>query len=1064
MLSKLENQFSITRAALTTSGRAKSKFLLVKMNLFHGTAALALLGFLACAGILDARAGQFDITGPAGSSFGTSVTVLPNGNFVVTDPGYDAPGPITNVGAVYLYDGVTFAVISTLTGSTANDQVGSESVTVLSNGNYVVRSISWNSTRGAVTWGSGTSGVTGAVSAANSLVGTTPGDHVGISVTPLTNGNYVVRNTAWNGSRGAVTWGSGTTGIAGAVSAANSLVGSAAYDQVGSAGVSVLDNGNYVVRSPFWHNGAVTDAGAATLGSGTSGITGAVSAANSLVGTTAGDQVGAGLSVLANGNYILFSKSWNGLRGAVTWGSGTTAVTGAVSAANSLVGRTASDQIGYGLTLLANGNYVVRSPYWDNGAVTDVGAATWGSGTTGVTGAVLAANSLVGTTAGDNVGSGVGALANGNYVVSSQYWDNGALANAGAVTWGSGTTGMTGAVSAANSLVGSAASDQVGFSVTPLANGNYVVGSRIWNGSRGAATWGNGTTGVKGAVSAANSLVGTTAGDQVGYSALPLANGNYVVNSPNWDNGAATDAGAATWGNGTTGVKGAVTVANSLVGSTTSNLVGNSVIALTNGNYVVGSRSWNASRGAVTWGNGTTGIAGAVSAANSLVGSTPSDQIGYRLIALANGNYETSSPYWDNGAVTDAGAATWGSGTTGVKGAVSAANSLVGSTASDQVGFLVTPLANGNYVVGSPAWNDGRGAAMWGSGTSGVTGTVTAANSLVGSTADDIVGFVVTALPNGDYVVYSSGWDNGAVTDAGAATWHNGTSGVTGAVSAANSVLGTAGEGGGSMNFAYDPLNTRFLVGYPADSHVSVFGYAPKIVVQQPLNVNLANGATSISGAPAGTNASLTFTIKNINVGDLTGLGITIDGPDAALFTVTASPTVPVSGPFGSTTFTVRFAPATTGAKTAALHIASNDNDQNPFDINLSGQVLSFTQDTDGDGLSDAAEFNLSALGFDWQVSQASLVSSLLANANGAGLYTTNQVQALNVGIPLLIRDPQTGQFTLTIAVQKSTNLVDGSFAPFPMSAPQTTINGQGELEFRFTVPDNAAFFRLESK
>ena len=952
MLSKLENQFSITRAALTTSGRAKSKFLLVKMNLFHGTAALALLGFLACAGILDARAGQFDITGPAGSSFGTSVTVLPNGNFVVTDPGYDAPGPITNVGAVYLYDGVTFAVISTLTGSTANDQVGSESVTVLSNGNYVVRSISWNGTRGAVTWGSGTSGVTGAVSAANSLVGTTPGDHVGISVTPLTNGNYVVRNTAWNGSRGAVTWGSGTTGIAGAVSAANSLVGSAAYDQVGSAGVSVLDNGNYVVRSPFWHNGAVTDAGAATLGSGTSGITGAVSAANSLVGTTAGDQVGAGLSVLANGNYILFSKSWNGLRGAVTWGSGTTAVTGAVSAANSLVGRTASDQIGYGLTLLANGNYVVRSPYWDNGAVTDVGAATWGSGTTGVTGAVLAANSLV----------------------------------------------------------------------------------------------------------------GTTAGDQVGYSALPLANGNYVVNSPNWDNGAATDAGAATWGNGTTGVKGAVTVANSLVGSTTSNLVGNSVIALTNGNYVVGSRSWNASRGAVTWGNGTTGIAGAVSAANSLVGSTPSDQIGYRLIALANGNYETSSPYWDNGAVTDAGAATWGSGTTGVKGAVSAANSLVGSTASDQVGFLVTPLANGNYVVGSPAWNDGRGAATWGSGTSGVTGTVTAANSLVGSTADDIVGFVVTALPNGDYVVYSSGWDNGAVTDAGAATWHNGTSGVTGAVSAANSVLGTAGEGGGSMNFAYDPLNTRFLVGYPADSHVSVFGYAPKIVVQQPLNVNLANGATSISGAPAGTNASLTFTIKNINVGDLTGLGITIDGPDAALFTVTASPTVPVSGPFGSTTFTVRFAPATTGAKTAALHIASNDSHQNPFDINLSGQVLSFTQDTDGDGLSDAAEFNLSALGFDWQVSQASLVSSLLANANGAGLYTTNQVQALNVGIPLLIRDPQTGQFTLTIAVQKSTNLVDGSFAPFPMSAPQTTINAQGELEFRFTVPDNAAFFRLESK
>ncbi len=40
---------------------------------------------------LAVTATQIDITGPAGSGwFGTSVTVLPNGNIVVTDPGYDA--------------------------------------------------------------------------------------------------------------------------------------------------------------------------------------------------------------------------------------------------------------------------------------------------------------------------------------------------------------------------------------------------------------------------------------------------------------------------------------------------------------------------------------------------------------------------------------------------------------------------------------------------------------------------------------------------------------------------------------------------------------------------------------------------------------------------------------------------------------------------------------------------------------------------------------------------------------------------------------------------------------
>ena len=65
-------------------------------------------------------------------------------------------------------------------------------------------------------------------------------------------------------------------GATGAVSAANSLVGSTANDQVGSGGVTVLNNGNYVARSPLWDNGAAVDAGAVCLGDGTLGTTGAV--------------------------------------------------------------------------------------------------------------------------------------------------------------------------------------------------------------------------------------------------------------------------------------------------------------------------------------------------------------------------------------------------------------------------------------------------------------------------------------------------------------------------------------------------------------------------------------------------------------------------------------------------------------------------------------------------------------------------------------------------------------------------------------------------------------------
>jgi hypothetical protein len=142
-----------------------------------------------------------------------------------------------------------------------------------------------------------------------------------------------------------------------------------------------------------------------------------------------------------------------------------------------------------GITALSNGNYVVSSSSWDNGTITNAGAVTWGSGTAGVSGAVSATNSLVGSTASDSVGNtGITALTNGNYVVRTANWGQGGTrTNLGAVTWGSGTTGVSGVVSAANSLVGSKANDQVGSGgITALTNGNYVVRSPNFDGQRGA--------------------------------------------------------------------------------------------------------------------------------------------------------------------------------------------------------------------------------------------------------------------------------------------------------------------------------------------------------------------------------------------------------------------------------------------------------------------------------------------------------------------------------------------------------------------------------------------------
>jgi Repeat of unknown function (DUF5650) len=718
-------------------------------------AALATIILTATAGLVSvdpapAAAVSTDIVGPPGSeAFGTDVLVLKHGNFVVTDPRFDSAAA-SDVGAVYLYDGRTNALISTTTGSNFGDQVGSDGVMEVGDGNFIIRSSAWHRNLldladGAVTWVNGTTGLNGVVSATNSLTGSHPDDRVGANAMALSNGNYVVMSPSWKNdtaaNAGAVTWGNGNSGVVGNVSAANSLVGSSANDSVGSAGARDLANGNYVVSSPLWSRGALAKAGA------------------------------------------------------VTWGSGTTSTVGVVSDQNSLVGRFASDQVKTGL-VLTNGNYLTRSNFNVPGAA-GAGAATWGNGTTGSRGIVTGANSLIGSRAMDGVGERLVALANGNYVVGSPQWD-GPAADVGAVTWGNGATGTSGVVSATNSLTGSTAGDIIGFGgIVELSNGNYVVNSPKWDNVAiadvGAATWRPGISASPSAVTGANSLIGTTAHDQVGGSTTALTNGNYVVRSPNWFRGSIS-VGAATWGNGTSGTIGAVSEMNSLVGRETDDAVSSGgVVALRNGNYVVVSPRWGffsspwlRQLGAVTWGNGSTGTVGVVGYANSLTGRQNRDEVGSNGVrALANGNYVVVSDNWNSPSATRVGAITWGNGASGLIGPVGPANSLVGSTDYEMVRGL-TVLSDGNYVVYSPGWQSSPGhvdGAVW--FVSGTTGDIGSRLSGLHASATHIAPSVF-----GGFVAVSNEWRNDAGVNVGAATYGP-SGGFEGTVSSSNSAIGT---------------------------------------------------------------------------------------------------------------------------------------------------------------------------------------------------------------------------------------------------------------------------------
>ena len=240
-----------------------------------------------------------------------------------------------------------------------------------------------------------------------------------------------------------------------------------------------------------------------------------------------------------------------------------------------------------------------------------------------------------------------------------------------------------------------------------------------------------------------------------------------------------------------------------------------------------------------------------------------------------------------------------------------------------------------------------------------------------------------------------------------------------------------------------------------------------------------------------GADVTQVFTIKNVGATPLILNNVTRAGGDAAYFSVDATGMSASVNPGSSTPFSVTYHPVGSGPRATTVHISNNDGDESELDIALSAFGYSFATDADADGMNDASEFLMATLGFDWQVSQPQLVQTYYNNANGAGLfnqtqydanrtagrndviaapntydlYTLAQVQSLNVGVPLLQKNGTTGGFMLTIGIKKAANL-SLPFANFPMNATgsSTVVNAQGQLEFRFSVPDNAAFFRLESQ
>lgn len=112
---------------------------------------------------------------------------------------------------------------------------------------------------------------------------------------------------------------------------------------------------------------------------------------------------------------------------------------------------------------------------------------------------------------------------------------------------------------------------------------------------------------------------------------------------------------------------------------------------------------------------------------------------------------------------------------------------------------------------------------------------------------------------------------------------------------------------------------------------------APEITVSQPAGTVLSYGwIRNFGSIPLGGTSDLVFTLGNVGTLNLNGIAVNVTGSDAGDFSVVSAPTGTLA-PGGSVTLTVRYAPVSAGSKEAVLRIVSNDGDESPFTVSLTG-------------------------------------------------------------------------------------------------------------------------------
>ncbi|RYD23740.1 MAG: choice-of-anchor D domain-containing protein [Verrucomicrobiaceae bacterium] len=203
----------------------------------------------------------------------------------------------------------------------------------------------------------------------------------------------------------------------------------------------------------------------------------------------------------------------------------------------------------------------------------------------------------------------------------------------------------------------------------------------------------------------------------------------------------------------------------------------------------------------------------------------------------------------------------------------------------------------------------------------------------------------------------------------------------------------------------------------------------PEIAITRTDSTNLVDGSASIAFGSVNLGSATsgqTLTIRNLGSAFLTGIAVTAIGNHVGDFILTP-PATTVLAPGATTTFGIAFRPGADGARTASLRIASNDADENPFDINLTGTGVAVPlialEDASGTALAPGA----AVLSFpDILVGDATAMETVVVKNTGTAALTGLQVSLSGTqGAHFILSAP-----TATTLAPGTSTTVQVSFSP----------------------------------